>query len=89
MLFEVVLAAALAPAAAPAAPAAVRAMPEIGTMGVHAARRNEDDSILCWSCAQDCWEKQPGGVVGTSQIRVGRGEFEADRNRGHDHAGIM
>lgn len=51
-VFEVVLAAALAPAAAPAAPAAVRAMPEMGTMGDHAARRNEDDNILygCWFC---------------------------------------
>lgn len=56
-------------------------MPEMGTMGVHAALRNEDDSILAFC---DCYlvcggEPAAGGLERgfDGQFRLfGRGEFK-------------
>ena len=65
--------------AAPPALLAARAMPVMGTMGVHAARRSEDDNMIArnWFGGDnpECWERSCWNV-GRFRFRIGRGEVE-------------
>ena len=75
----------------PPALLAARAMPAMGTMGVHAARRSEDDNMIArnWFRGDnpECW----GRSWKVERFRFGSEEarLKADRNRRHDHAGLM